>query len=68
MFISQGKVEIEAHGEDGCKVIAVLKQGDIIGAKSVIEGSEFDFAAIAAKTVRVFKLPKSFFDDNMGKF
>ena len=67
MFISQGRVEIEVHDEDGCNVIAVLKQGDIIGAKSVIEGSVFDFAAIAAKTVRVFKLPKSYFDENMGK-
>ena len=35
-FIASGKVEIEIHEDGQCKILDVLKKGDIIGLKSIL--------------------------------
>ena len=41
LFIASGKIEIEIHEDGKCKIVDILKQGDIIGSKSILFDSEF---------------------------
>ena len=66
-FLVHGKIDIEIETEDGTQVVQTLKRGDMIGCKSVLDGSELDFTAITASNVTTFVLTKEYFDTNASK-